>query len=177
MRPRLLLLVVLGLVGCPRAVGPARTPEEARTRVDALLDAPDAGPADFAAVGSEAPDALAAVLGDAAAPLERRLAAARALGALPGGAGLTALSRAVAGPGVPDALRDAAAEELAASDRDAAVQRLSPLLSDPVRSAAGRGLGRAGGPAARKSLEERLEQEEDPAVRERLQAALARVQP
>jgi HEAT repeat protein len=180
MRPLLLALLALGVVGCPRAVGPARTPEEARTRVGALLDAPDAGAAEFAAVGAEAPEALAAVLVDPAASTERRLGATRALGALPDGAGLGALARAVALPGLPDPVRDGAAEALGASDREAAVQRLSPLLGHTdaaVRGAAARGLGRAGGPGARKSLEERLELEEDPAVRERLQAALARVQP
>jgi hypothetical protein len=90
MRPLLLALLALGLLGCPRAVGPARSPEEARSRVAALLDGPDAGAADFAAVGAEAPEALAAVLEDGGAPIERRLAAARALGALPGGAGTAA---------------------------------------------------------------------------------------
>jgi len=175
-----LALLALGLVGCPHAPGPARTPEEARTRVGALLDSPDAGAADFAAVGAEAPDALAAVLADPAASTERRLGAARALGALPDGAGVAPLAKSVASPGLPEAVRDGAAEALGGSDREAAVQRLSPLLgnADPaIRSAAARGLGRAGGPGARKSLEERLELEEDPGVRERLQAALARVQP
>ena len=173
-------MLALGLVGCPRAVGPARTPEEARTRVGALLDAPDAGAAEFASVGTEAPAALAAVLGDPAASTQRRLGAARALGALPDGAGQPALAQAVASPGLPEAVRDGAAEALGGSDRDGAVVRLTPLLAhaDPaVRRAAARGLGRAGGAGARKSLEDRLEQEEDPAVRERLQAALARIQP
>jgi len=173
-------MLALGLVGCPRAVGPARTPEEARTRVGALLDAPDAGAAEFASVGTEAPAALAAVLGDPAASTQRRLGAARALGALPDGVGQPALAQAVASPGLPDAVRDGAAEALGGSDRDGAVVRLTPLLAhaDPaVRRAAARGLGRAGGAGARKSLEDRLEQEEDPAVRERLQAALARIQP
>ena len=72
------------------------------------------------------------------------------------------------------------AEELGSHDRDEAVARLGPLLGaqDPsVRSAAARGLGRAGGAAARKSLEDQLEREEDPGVRERLQASLAQAQP
>jgi HEAT repeat protein len=180
MRPLPLALLALGLVGCPRAVGPARTPEEARMRVGVLLDAPDAGPAEFAAVGAEATAALAAVIADPAASTERRLGATRALAALADGAGQPALAQAVASPGLPEAVRDGAAEALGGSDRDGAVLRLSPLLAhaDPaVRAAAARGLGRAGGPGARKVLEERLELEEDPAVRERLQAALARVQP
>src|SRR5262249_61506506 len=85
-----LALLALGLVGCPHAPGPARTPEEARTRGGALLDSPDAGAADFAAVGTQAPEALAAVLSDPAASTGRRLGAARALGALPAAAGVPA---------------------------------------------------------------------------------------
>ena len=72
------------------------------------------------------------------------------------------------------------ADEFGSHDRDQAVARLGPLLASAdasIRSAAARGLGRAGGPAARKLLEDRLEREEDPGVRERLQAALARAQP
>jgi HEAT repeat protein len=60
------------------------------------------------------------------------------------------------------------------------VARLGPLLGAAdasVRSAAARGLGRAGGASARKSLEDRLEREEDPGVRERLQAPLAQALP
>src|SRR5262249_26520619 len=147
-----LALLALGLVGCPPAPGPAGTPEEAGTRVGALLDSPDAGAADFAAVGAEAPDALAAVLADPAASTERRLGAARALGALPDGAGVAPLAKSVASPGLPEAVRDGAAEALGGSDREAAVQRLSPLLGHAhpaIRSAAAPGLGRAGGAGAR----------------------------
>jgi HEAT repeat protein len=178
--PAALLLTCLFAAACARSVGPARTSEEARTRVAALLDAPDAGATEFAAVGAEAVPALQAELLDTKASESRRLAAARALAGLPGGAGLAALGDSVASPNLPPALRDAAAEELGSHDRDAAVARLGPLLASPdpgVRSAAARGLGRAGGAAARKSLEDRLEREEDPAVRERLQASLAQSQP
>jgi len=178
--PPTLVLSCLCAAACARSVGPARTSEEARTRVAALLDAPDAGATEFAAVGAEAVPALQAELLDAQASDSRRLAAARALAGLPGGAGLAALGDAVASPKLSQPLRDAAAEELGSHDRDAAVSHLGPLLasSDPaVRSAAARGLGRAGGAAARKSLEDRLEREEDPAVRERLQASLAQSQP
>ena len=175
-----LLLSSLLLAGCARSVPPARSAEEARTRVAAFLDAPDAGPADLAAIGPEAVPALQAELLNPAAPEARRLAAARGLATLPGGAGLAALGEAVASPRLSPALRDAVAEELGSHDRDEAVARLEPLLGAPdpsVRAAAARGLGRAGGAAARKSLEERLEREDDPQVRERLQASLAQAQP
>jgi HEAT repeat protein len=178
MRPSLCLL--LALLGCARSVGPARTQEEARTRVVELLRQPDAGSADFRAVGPEAPAALESVLLDSRAPESDRAAALAALGALPSSEGVPALSRAVSAPGLSPALRDGAADLLGARDREQAVVQLIPLLgsADPaIRSAAARGLGRAGGPAARKSLEDRLEREEDPSVRERLQAALSQTQP
>jgi HEAT repeat protein len=174
------VLVFLCSAACARSVGPARTSEEARTRVAVLLDAPDAGATDFAAIGAEAVPALQAELFDSQASDTRRLAAARALAGLPGGAGLGVLGDAVASPRLSAGLRDSVAEELGSHDRDEAVSRLGPLLgaAEPsVRSAAARGLGRAGGAAARKSLEDRLEREEDPGVRERLQASLAQAQP
>jgi HEAT repeat protein len=178
MRRNLCLLLVV--VGCARSTGPARTPEEARARVRELLRQPDAGSADFRAVGPEATAALESVLTDPQAPESERTAAAAALGALPSQAGLPALARAVGASGLSPSLRDGAAEQLGAGDREQAVAQLAPLLdsSDPaIRGAAARGLGRAGGAAARKSLEDRLEREEDPGVRERLQAALSRAQP
>ncbi len=146
----------------------------------ALLGAPDAGATEFAAIGAEAVPALQAELLDPQATDTRRLAAARALAGLPGRAGLGVLGDAVASPRLSPGLRDSVAEELGSHDREEAVARLGPLLgaTDPaVRSAAARGLGRAGGAAARKSLEDRLEREEDPGVRERLQASLAQAQP
>jgi len=175
-----LLLACLVSAACARSMGPARTPSEARTRVATLLDAPDAGAPDFAAVGPEAVAALQTELLDTQANDARRLAAARALAGLPGKTGLAALGDSVGSPRLTPALRDAAAEELGSHDREEAVARLGPLLGAPdpsVRSAAARGLGRAGGAAARKSLEDRLEREEDPGVRERLQASLAQAQP
>lgn len=175
-----LLVACLATVACARSMGPARTTEEARARVATLLDAPDAGAPEFAAVGPEAVPALQTELLDARADDARRLAAARALAGLPGKAGLASLGDAVGSPQLTPGLRDAVADELGSHDREEAVARLGPLLGaqDPsVRSAAARGLGRAGGPAARKSLEDRLEREEDPAVRERLQASLAQAQP
>ena len=175
-----LVLVILCSAACARTVGSARSSEEARARVAALLDAPDAGPADFASVGAEAVPALQLTLLDPQASDTRRLTAAHALAGLPERAGLGVLGDAVASPRLSPGLRDAVAEELGSHDRDEAVARLGPLLgaADPsVRSAAARGLGRAGGAAARKSLEDRLEREEDPGVRERFQASLAQAQP
>ncbi|MGZ6028564.1 MAG: HEAT repeat domain-containing protein [Myxococcaceae bacterium] len=176
---RVLLLAILS-AACTRSGGSARTSQEAQARVTALLDVPDAGSAEFAAVGPGAVPALQAVLLDTQESEPRRLGAARALSGLPDGAGLAALGDAVSSPRLSPSLRDAVADQLGSHDRDQAVTRLGPLLgsADPsIRSAAARGLGRAGGPAARKLLEDRLEREEDPGVREQLQAALARAQP
>ncbi len=174
------VLACICSAACARSVGPARTGEEARARVAALLEGSDAGVSEFAAIGPEAVPALQAELLDPKASDARRLAAAHALAGLPDRAGLAALGDAVASPRLSPGLRDAVADELGSHDRDEAVTRLGPLLgaSDPsIRSAAARGLGRAGGAAARKSLEDRLEREEDPGVRERLQASLAQSQP
>jgi len=176
---RALLLAAVS-TACTRSGGPARTSQEAQARVTALLDVPDAGSAEFAAVGPGAVPALQAVLLDTKESESRRLGAARALSALPDGVGLAVLGEAVSSPGLSPSLRDAVADELGSHDRDQAVTRLGPLLASAdasIRSAAARGLGRAGGPAARKLLEDRLEREEDPGVREQLQAALARAQP
>lgn len=176
---RALLLASLA-AACTRSGGPARTSQEAQARVTALLDAPDAGAAEFAAVGPDAVPALRAVLLDSRDSESRRLGAARALAGLGDVAGITALGEAVSSPGLSPSLRDAVADALGSHDRDQAVSRLGPLLAsaDPsIRSAAARGLGRAGGAPARKLLEDRLEREEDPGVREQLQAALARAQP
>lgn len=177
---RLSLLLLLWAAACTRSVGPAHSSEEARSRVAVLLDAPDAGVAEFGAIGPQAVPALQAELLDVQASDARRLAAAHALASLPGRQGLSPLAEAVASPRLAAPLRDAIAEELGSHDRDEAVARLGPLLgvADPsVRAAAARGLGRAGGAAARKSLEDRLEREEDPGVRERLQASLAQTLP
>jgi len=173
-------LSLAACVACARPAGPALSVEQAGPRVAALLDAPDAGPGEFAALGPSAAPALRAELLDPRASEAHRIAAARMLAGLPGPEGLTLLAGSVGAPGLSPALRDAAAEELGAHDRDVAVAGLTPLLGSEdaaVRAAAARGLGRAGGPAARKSLEDRLEREEDPGVRERLQASLARTQP
>jgi hypothetical protein len=60
------------------------------------------------------------------------------------------------------------------------VADLEPLLQDPrdaLRAGAARGLGQAGGDDARKALEDRLELEETPVVREEIQRTLTLMQP
>ena len=174
------LLLASLAAACTRSGGPARTRQEAQARVTALLDLPDAGPAEFASVGPPAVPALQAGLLVSQESDQKRLGAARALARLPDGAGITALGEAVSSPRLSPALRDTVADELGSHDRDQAVSRLGPLLASAepsIRSAAARGLGRAGGASARKLLEDRLEREEDSGVREQLQAALARTQP
>jgi len=60
------------------------------------------------------------------------------------------------------------------------VADLEPLLQDPresLRLGAARGLGQAGGDDAKKALEDRLEQEETPVVREAIQRTLTLMQP
>src|SRR4029079_18113746 len=66
------LTACLAAASCARSVGPARTSEEARSRVAALLDAPDAGVPEFAGIGPEAVPALQAELLDTQASDARR---------------------------------------------------------------------------------------------------------
>jgi HEAT repeats len=73
-----------------------------------------------------------------------------------------------------------AAFELAELLGPAAVADLEPLLQDPresLRIGAARGLGQAGGDDAKKALEDRLELEETPVVREAIQRTLTLMQP
>jgi len=72
---RALLLAAVS-AACTRSGGPARTSQEAQARVTALLDVPDAGSAEFAAVGPGAVPALQAVLLDTKESESRRLGAA-----------------------------------------------------------------------------------------------------
>ena len=90
------------------------------------------------------------------------------------------LRRAAADPRASDPERCRAAFALAQQQGPAAVADLEPLLQDPresLRIGAARGLGQAGGDDAKKALEDRLELEETPVVREAIQRTLTLMQP
>jgi len=90
------------------------------------------------------------------------------------------LRRTAADPRASDPDRCRAAFALAQQLGPAAVADLEPLLQDPresLRIGAARGLGQAGGDDAKKALEDRLELEETPVVREAIQRTLTLMQP
>jgi HEAT repeat protein len=98
----------------------------------------------------------------------------------PVSAEVEALRRIVADATAPDEERCQAAFALAQQQGPAAVADLEPLLQDPresLRAGAARGLGQAGGDDAKKALEDRLELEEEPVVREAIQRTLTLMQP
>jgi HEAT repeat protein len=126
----------------------------------------------------------------AVAPLEqiargkaprRRADAIRSLGAMEGIPEAAVTLRKLAGdPRAADEDRCRAAFALAQQAGPAAVADLEPLLQDSsesLRVGAARGLGQAGGDDAKKALEDRLEQEETPVVREAIQRTLTLMQP
>lgn len=90
------------------------------------------------------------------------------------------LRRTAADPRASDLDRCRAAFALAQALGPEAVADLEPLLQDPresLRIGAARGLGQAGGDDAKKALEDRLELEETPVVREAIQRTLTLMQP
>jgi hypothetical protein len=152
---RLVPVLLLALVAaCTRSGGPARTGQEAQARITALLDVPDAGSAEFAAVGPGAVPALQGVLLDTQESDARRLAAGRALAGLPDGAGLGALGDAVSSPRLSPSLRDAVAGLGPRPRSGGGPARAAARLPRSIHPRRGRrGLRRAEGAAARKLLE------------------------
>jgi HEAT repeat protein len=150
------------LSGATAAEGWQRLGPEAVTVLEAIFRDPGGPPVRrqkaLAALAQlavpEAADRLRAVVNDAAGVLVDRCTAAVALGRR--ARGETAEAAAVA------------------------VADLQPLLqapADPLRIAAAQGLGAAGGEEARTALEEQLEREEAPEVREAIQRTLTAMQP
>ena len=93
---------------------------------------------------------------------------------------VVALRAAVADPAAAPGDRTRAAFALAAQVGPAAVADIAPLLQDDreaIRIGAARGLAQAGGDDAKKALEDRLELEEEPVVREAIQRTLTLMQP
>jgi HEAT repeat protein len=121
--------------------------------------------ADAGATDGGAPDAGSAVPGMTGAELDALVAPLR---------------RIAADPRASDEERCRAAFALAQQVGPGAVADLEPLLQDPrasLRLGAARGLGQAGGDDAKKALEDRLELEETPVVREAIQRTLTLMQP
>ena len=149
-------------------------------QVEALLEH-RAGPDEWRRLGPAAVPPLEQIARGAGASPQRREEAIRALGALEGIPEAAAPLRQIASdPRALEQDRCRAAFALAQQQGAAAVADLEPLLQDPsesLRVGAARGLGQAGGDDAKKALEDRLEQEEAPVVREAIQRTLTLMQP
>lgn len=107
-----------------------------------------------------------ALVNDAAAPLEKRVAAAAVLRADPRPAAIMALASA-ADLRVPEQVRRVSLEALAKSDTPVAGQKIRAALADdsaPLRAVAAWACGDRGDATARAQLRERL-QDESPSVR------------
>jgi HEAT repeat protein len=161
--------------------GPPLQGAQLEAAVEALLGlGRRAGPEAWRRLGPAAVPPLEKIARGAPAP-ERREAAMRSLGALEGIPEAAASLRQIASdPRAADEDRCRAAFALAQQQGPAAVADLEPLLQDPresLRIGAARGLGQAGGDDAKKALEDRLEQEETPVVREAIQRTLTLMQP
>jgi len=148
--------------------------------VEALLGR-RAGPDEWRRLGPAAVPPLEKIARGDRTPPKRREEAIRSLGALEGIPEAAAPLRQIAfDRWAPDQDRCRAAFALAQQQGPAAVADLEPLLQDPresLRAGAARGLGQAGGDDAKKALEDRLEQEETPVVREAIQRTLTLMQP
>lgn len=151
-----------------------------QSAVEALLGR-RAGPDEWRRLGPAAVPPLEKIARGDRTPPKRREEAIRSLGALEGIPEAAAPLRQIAfDPRAPDQDRCRAAFALAQQQGPAAVAELEPLLQDPresLRAGAARGIGQAGGDDAKKALEDRLEQEEAPVVREAIQRTLTLMQP
>ena len=170
-----------GTASVTAASGAAATPE-LRSRVETLLAQPESADpaAAWKALGPSALGPVTEAYQDPRRPVEARTRAVSALAwvANPGAGAalLEILKDAAAAVG----FRAAAMRALAQRDGPSSVGQLKPLLiqdAPELRTAAAGALGLAGGDEARKSLEERLAEEENVGVREALQQNLSKVQP
>lgn len=159
--------------------GTALTGAALKAEVEALLSGA-AAPDRWGRLGPEAVLVLESIFRDPSGPPARRqkaLASLANLAAPEAAERLRAVVKDAAGVPVD---RCTAAVALGRRAGAAAVADLQPLLQAPaeaLRIAAAQGLGAAGGEEATKALEEQLEREEAPQVREAIQRTLTRMQP
>jgi len=168
--------------GVPDGGGPPMTGPQLEAAVETLLGK-HAQPEEWRKLGPAAVEPLGKIArGAEARPAERRREEAiRSLGGMDGiPEAALPLRMIAADPRASDPDRCRAAFALAQQQGPASVADLEPLLQDPsesLRVGAARGLGQAGGDDAKKALEDRLELEETPVVREAIQRTLTLMQP
>ncbi len=160
----------------------ALSPEALRAQVESLLNGYERMPTDedWKAVGPEALGVLEQIYRDPKALPSRRTRAVASMAQVDHPAAGDTLKAILQNPRVEAQYRSTAALALGARLGSFAVPVLEGSLKDgdgAVREATARAMGRVGGPDARRSLEEQLANEQDPAVREVIQQSLTKTEP
>jgi hypothetical protein len=158
-------------------------PAQMRKKVEDLLSGYERIPKqeDWHRLGPDALAALEAIYRDPDALVSRRTRAVASMGQVENPKAEETLRSIIQDPKADVQYRSTAV--LALSYRlgpSAAVPQVEPLLESKepaMRDAATKALGQLGTAEARKSLEDRLGKEEDPAIREAIQQTLTKMQP
>ena len=153
-------------------------PEQLRPKVEALLKGYEFEPRkeDWEKLGPGALDVLVAIASDEKLLPSTRSRALASMNHFPDAKVSATLATFATSTKLQPSVRATAAEVLVARDGQKALAKVSPLLSasDPLlRETAAKSIARLGTPEARKTLESRLEKDQDPAVREAIQRGLA----
>lgn len=161
----------------PKEAPPPPGPAELKPKVLALITGYELEPKreDWDKLGPKALDVLVAIAQDDTALPSTRTRAIASMNHFDAPSVSTHLATFASQKTLPWRLRATAAEVLVARDGEKALPQVAPMLSsaDPlVREAAAKSIARLGTATARKTLESRLEKEEDAAVREAIQQGL-----
>jgi hypothetical protein len=196
-RPSPLLLATLGACfaaagGCATQASkssaeetrarPQVTPAALREQVEGLLNGYERMPTDeeWKRIGPDALGVLEQIYLDATALPSRRTRAVASMAQVDNPAAADKLKEILQDGRVDVQYRSTAALALGSRMGSSAVPALEPALKDRdgrVREASARAMARLGSPEARRSLEEQLAKEEDPAVREVIQQSLTKTEP
>lgn len=161
---------------------PALSQEDLRQRVEALLSGYERIPTeeDFRPLGPGALVVLEQIFLDPARLPTQRTRAVASMALVESPQAEQKLKEILSDPKIDVQYRSTAVLALAHRSGAGALGELRPLLEDKdasLRHAAARALGRVGTLQARRSLEERLGKEPDPAVREAIQQSLTKTEP
>lgn len=169
-----------------RKPGQAQTPPaqlppptyELRPKVEALLSGYEFEPRkdDWERLGPGALDVLVAIANDEKALPSRRQRAIASMNHFDDASVSVKLASFADSTTLEPRLRATAAQVLLQRDGEKALPKVAPLLSSPdplIRENAAKSIAKVGTPNARKTLESRLEKEQDAAVREAIQQGLS----
>lgn len=156
---------------------PPPGPENVRAKVETLLSGYEYVPTneDWKRVGPGALDVLVQIANDPAQLPTRRTRAVASMAQVENPKATDTLLTLANDSKVEVRYRSTAVEALGAKLGDAALPKVSPLLNAKdaeLREASARAIARMNTADARKTLESRLEKEQDPAVRDALQRGL-----